>query len=427
MNIYDVEIGNVIVTLNGIQYPLTYNPQTDYFEAELTAPEITGLHNISVEYRNSGELAIENVDLVVLLKEQTKLDSHEIIGYFLDQKTFEINDVSQLNVNEINQDLETNGNSIFISPKKLNIEEEDYIFLKIDEEISFLGIIEKISDENGQGRYNLSCKDILSMFDFQVFDENSALIKEAGIEDFIADVIKREFIENTDSFFNKPFFEIEVLSHTKKNISISNLVTVTNDVYNFLTFLNNAIENYELSFDFFVNRNKLLLKISTRENEKLLVDATTSDISNYQETFSLKIVAKVEVLVKENNTKYYRYLLNDRTTTTDANNPNRVYGKVERVSVESEEDAEETAINKFKSNSYNHNITFVINKNSLLHNVSKMKLGTPIQIKTKENVIHDTYISKIKRSTTDFVEITCGNLRVGYIDKFLQERRKNLW
>ena len=73
------------------------------------------------------------------------------------------------------------------------------------------------------------------------------------------------------------------------------------------------------------------------------------------------------------------------------------------------------ALNTIKSNTYNHNITFSIYNKFL-------KIGTPIAIKTKESVILDTYISAIKISQNKFIEYTCGNIRINFIDKILKER-----
>ena len=112
------------------------------------------------------------------------------------------------------------------------------------------------------------------------------------------------------------------------------------------------------------------------------------------------------------------YLLNDRTTTTDMNNQNRAAGKVETVYTEKMEDAQQKALDTIKSNSYNHNITF-----SMLNKY--MKVGTPIAIKTKNSAILDTYISAIKITQNNFIEYTCGNIRIKFIDKILKERNKN--
>ena len=99
------------------------------------------------------------------------------------------------------------------------------------------------------------------------------------------------------------------------------------------------------------------------------------------------------------------------------NDTNRVEGKVETVYTENYEDAQQKALDVMKSNSYNHNITF-----NLYDKI--MKIGTPIAIKTKESLIFDTYISAIKITQDKFIEYTCGNIRIKFIDKINQERRK---
>lgn len=418
-------VKQVTASIDNQIYTLIYNPQTDYYEIEVVAPEEPGLHKVEIEYTVSGLISTDTIDLIVLAKENVKIRSHEIIAYFLNKTNFEIKDVAQLTISEINQDMETNGNSIFYSPKKLLIEENDYIYLKENDQQLFLGIIQKQEDENESGKYKLTCKDIMAILDFSCFEEDDEeIIKNVGIEDFLATKISKEFINNEDHFVNKNYLEVNAITHTKKNISISTLANVTNGIYNFLTLANNAIKNYDLQFDFAIKKKKLIICISTKSAEKTLIDTTTSDVSEYSETFSLEIVSKVEVYIKETGEKYYRYLLNDRTTTTDSENPNRVAGKTEKVVVEKQEDAEQTALDKFKSNTYNHNITFKINKNSKLHDISNMRIGTPIQIKTKNSIIQDTYISSIKSNDDEFLTIVCGNIRVNYIDKFLQERRK---
>ena len=70
-----------------------------------------------------------------------------------------------------------------------------------------------------------------------------------------------------------------------------------------------------------------------------------------------------------------------------------------------------------KSNSYNHNITFNYFDRFI-------KIGTPIVIKTKESIIYNTYISAVKITPNKFIEYTCGNIRISFIDKILKERKK---
>lgn len=414
---------SVKIILDEQEYELIYNEQNDMYELTLTAPIQTGVHNIEVLYSSSDESAIADIDLVVL-KEVVEETTEETVAYFLDKMSFEILDVAQLEVEEINRDLETNGNSLFTSFRELEIEEGDFIYLKKNDKISFLGIVSKQEKTTIDNIYTITCKDILSLFDIEMFVENETTISETGIEDFIKDAIESEFVNNSDTFVNRTFFSVEVLTHTKKNITVGSIVTVTNNIYNFLTFINNAIQKYSLNFDFVLTKNSIKLQIATRTEDKMLIDTTVSDISNYSEVFSLEYTAKVEVYINSTKAKYYRYLLNDRTTTTNKNDPNRVFGKTEKITVEEEEDAEQASLDVFKSNSYEHNITFEILKSSKLYDVTKINLGTPILIKTQNNIVQDTYISKIVDTNHNYLTLSCGNMRVDYIDKFLQERRK---
>lgn len=348
------------------------------------------------------------------------------LAYFLDKDTFEIKECVLVDINEINLDLETNGNSSFRIAKKLDIEQNDFMYLKVDDTEKFFGVVQSQENENNSNIYIITCKDILAMLDFESFVENEDTIRNVGIEDFLVNRISEEFVTNTDSFLIKPFFEIEALTHTPKSTSLSNLVNIENSVYNFLTLVGNAIENYDLKFDFIISRNHLKLEISVKTDDKILIDTTISDVINYSETFSISYIAKVECLDLSTNIKHYKYLLNDRTTTDDENNPNRAKGATKRITVQKTEDIEQSIADIFKSNSYQHNITFEIKQDSALIDVSKLKQGTPIQIKTKNNVITDTYISKVGEKNDVFKQFTCGNLRVNFIDKILKERKENL-
>ena len=157
------------------------------------------------------------------------------------------------------------------------------------------------------------------------------------------------------------------------------------------------------------------MTIENKEMKKELIDTTAQAISNYSEVFKTSIVSKVTVLTKSEG-EYNLYLLSDRTTTTDSKNKNRAQGKVETVYTEKMEDAKQKALDTMKSNSYNHNITFKMSD-------KYMKVGTPIAIKTKNSIVLDTYISAVKINQSKFIEYTCGNIRIKFIDKILKERK----
>ena len=109
------------------------------------------------------------------------------------------------------------------------------------------------------------------------------------------------------------------------------------------------------------------------------------------------------------------YLKTDRTTTTDRSDPDRAVGNITTIYTENYEDANQSALDEMKSNAYNHNITFNLDK--------YIAEGTPIAIKTKKSIIYDTYISSVKITPKKFYEYICGNIRINFIDKLKKEKQ----
>lgn len=122
-------------------------------------------------------------------------------------------------------------------------------------------------------------------------------------------------------------------------------------------------------------------------------------------------------VVLKTHGEYNLYLKTDRTTTTNQADPDRADGKIALIYTENGEDAPQEALNVIKGNSYNHNITFDYKDRYI-------KVGTPIAIKTKKSIIYDTYISAIKLTPKAFIQYTCGNIRVNFIDKLLKEKER---
>lgn len=237
-------------------------------------------------------------------------------------------------------------------------------------------------------------------------------IKEEGIEDFIANAINNNFAKSKDIFANKTYIEVRVKTHTKLQISVTN---IQENMYNLHTCMTNYTQLYNINYNIYRENKKLIIEIENKSTKKKLIDVNAQSISNYTEVFSTDIVSKVEVLT--NTETYYLYLLNNRTTTTNAANENRAAGRTVRVYTQNYEDAEQKALDIIKANSYNHNITF-----NLLEEM--IKVGTPISIKTKNSVVYDTYISAITITSSKFISYTVGNIRIGFINKLLKERNK---
>lgn len=401
------------IKFNDKDYTLIYNEQSGYYEIDLQAPNLGGVYDIDITFRDIfGEIYTDEATIQVLAKEPIRIEQNKVFMWIFDYFTFKVKDIVELSNYEINIDEETNSNTIIDVLKKTTAKARDIIFIKKNNEIIYWGTINNIQNTDGQNLYEYIIKYATNLFDQDIILEDENLISSTGIEDFIANAINKNFIQNEDTFINKTYMQVVVKTHTKKQTSVTN---VENNIYNLHTYMTNCTQNYDIVYSFSIVNKKFVMTIENKAINKELIDVNAQPISNYNEVFETDVVSKVIVLTSTNT--YTLYLLNDRTTTTDMTNPNRADGKTVTVYTENYEDAPQTALDQIKQNAYNHNITF--NYYDRL-----IPVGTPIAIKTKQSLIFDTYISAIKITQSKFIEYTCGNIRVKFIDKLLKERSK---
>lgn len=409
----------VKASFNGKEYELIYNSQSGFYEIEIEAPKTGGVYNAEITFED----LLKNIDnetkkIQIWAKEKNKNKSEETLVYFLDKSDLEIKDVIEFENYEYVIDEETNKNTIFEVMKKINANNDDIVVLQRNENIDYIGIIKDIENEDGEIKRKITLEYISNIFDRNIILENESLISSTGIEDFIAKEIYDNFTNSDDTLLNINWLDVEVKTHTKITKSVDN----NNGIYNFHTFVTNCSQNYNIILDFSYVNKRIKLTIYKQESETQLIDTTVPDISNYTEKFETSVIAKV--IVKTDTDVQKWYLLSDRTTTQDKDNTDRASGEIETVYTSKSEDAKQTALDKFKSNTYNHYISFDINRNSKLFDVSKLKIGTPINVRTNNNVILNTYISAITDKGNNFINITCGNMRINFIDKLLKERNK---
>lgn len=410
---------SVKVTFNNKEYDLIYNEQTGLYEIELEAPEIGGVYNAEVKFEDlikNTETSTKKIQIWAKEKEDNVLK--ETLVYFLDENDLEIKEVIEFEDYEYVIDEETNQKTIFNVIKKVNAKNGDIVVLQRNGKIDYSGIIEDLENTDGELKRKVTLKYISNIFDRKIILANENLISETGIEDFIAKEIYDNFTNSDDELLNYKWLDVEVKTHTKIQKSVDN----ENGIYNFHTFITNCTQNYNIILDFVYERGRIKLTIYKQESEIQLIDTTIPDISNYVEKFETSVISKVTVKTETDVQTWY--LLSDRTITQNKDDANRAKGKIETVYTQKSEDAKQTAVDKFKSNTYNHYISFKINRNSKLFDVDKMKVGTPINVRTNNNVVLDTYISAINDNESDFIQITCGNMRINFIDKLLKERGK---
>lgn len=412
-------MGEMTISFNGQTYTATYNEQTGYYEAQLTAPNVGGIYQANITYTDSLDIDFnDNKTLQIFAKEELKVDINKVFMWIFSYEDFSVKDIVELSDYEINIDEETNANSTIKIIKKTTAKAKDIIAVKKNNEVIYWGIIDEIQNESGEKAYTFITKYITNLFDRKIELEGKEDIRIYGIEDFILKAIRNNFTLSSDTFINLNWLEVNILSHTPKQTSVTN---VENGIYNLHTWLTNCTQNYNVVYSFSIVNKKLVMDIKVITYNKEIIDALAQAVSNYTEVYETDVVSKVTVLYnKENDVespgRYTLYLLNDRTTTTNMDDPDRAAGKIETIYTENYEDANQEALNVMKANSYNHNITF-----DLLDKY--IKVGTPIAIKTKDSIVFDSYISAITITPKRFYQYVCGNIRIKFIDKLLKERR----
>ena len=95
-------------------------------------------------------------------------ETNEMLMWIFDFKDFTIKDIVELIDYEINIDEETNTTTLVKVLKKTTAEAQDIVFLKKNGEIIYWGIIDNISNENGEELYEYTLKYITNIFDEEV-------------------------------------------------------------------------------------------------------------------------------------------------------------------------------------------------------------------------------------------------------------------
>lgn len=329
--------------------------------------------------------------------------------YVLSKENLVIKDIIQVSDYSIEENISMNGQSTFVMTKLPNAVKDDYV--QFD---NFKGIIYNIETNKESDVYTVYVNDMNSLFDRNIILTEEALIASTGVEDFIAEIIHDRWTNSSDTLLNIGYLDVTVSTHTPLNITIETM----DGVYNFKSFLALVKLNYGIELDYTFDGSYLEIVIGKKEPETFNVDLTISDIVLYDEVYSVDVIAKVTVFSKETSTEFDYFLKTDKTITTNQSDPDRAFGKIETVVCETDVEVEQKAIDTFKANSYDHNISFSLIADSLLYEKQELYVNRPLKVKTFDNGIYETYISKVKnKMKMNIIEYECGNIKINLIDK----------
>lgn len=187
----------------------------------------------------------------------------------------------------------------------------------------------------------------------------------------------------------------------------------------------NSIESnaqLDIKYNYIYPENaKLIIDIENKEDNIAIIDTTLAEVTDSNKIYEANYTAKVQVLIREDNSIYNLYLKTNRTTTENKDDPDRASGKIETISVDTADKAREEALNVMKGNTYKHLVEFKIPKTSKLIDITKLYIGRKVKIKTEDD-IYDSYISAITLNDENFVYFKSGNLRIDLLDKLKKQK-----
>lgn len=341
-----------------------------------------------------------------------------MLAYIKSNVDFATKDILQFDKYDFSQDIEYSEKSSITVLKKPNVVDDDFVIVKDGNEVVFIGICEDYSTDEASG-YTINLLQKECLFDRKIFVGSEALIQSTGIEDFIKKAIEDNWTASGDTLLDKAYINVVASTHTP----ISATVDAEDGIYNLKTFLGNAKEYYGIFTAFTYTDSTLTITISKDSSASLPIDVTVSDVSGYTETYNVDVLAKLITKWKNTSTEAVStltyYLKTDRTTTTNASDPNRAHGIISSKYVECETQAEavQEILNEFKSNTYEHKITFDLYKHSKAYPPAMYYVGRKATIKTKTGIQTSLITGISYSSESSFISFKFGKLKVSLLEK----------
>lgn len=352
------------------------------------------------------------------------------------------------------QDIISPQKSTLILPKTKEIELNDIIIIR-DNDSGFIEYIGYIDTLKNKENTEISCYPLINVFDNDyVLDQ--MLKKSTNLDGTIVDIevdavqwlttqIQRAFVFTDDNLQALPFI---VRNNTKKTVLYKKILDTSNllEVYVDL-FINTGIYivfsglSYNLNeidgifCDIYCNNDKKPYYLRYDNPQAQKVDIVDNTFSNYN-----KIIAteELEEGIEREPKRYYFYLLNDNSITTNPNDERRIKQVRSKeitfslnVEGEDEIDKDETLTEEQKEEEKNRrraNALLLAVYNELqapeynlqitidMFNNDNIQLYRRVDFLAESNIMYSSNITKIEKLNDLQVRITLGALRNSLTD-----------
>lgn len=341
-----------------------------------------------------------------------------MICYFISRKEYSLIGCLEAQSYACAYDLDCGGKSKIVVAGNPGASDGDFVILKDGKDVKFKGIIESIDHADGELKHSISCLEMERLFDRKILLSEEEIIRNQGIEDFIANEIVKNFIASGDAFSDMEYIDVEVITHSK----VVAKPTTEKGIYNLKTYIGNAKQNYGIFLDFEFEKDRLKIKIFKKEQSAMKIDTMIADVISCKETYKVNVLSKLIVVwmntLTEKESIRFFYMHPNRSISEK--NENRVDGTISTIYIEAETEEEmiEAARNEFKSNSYSHAIEAEIITASKIYPVADLYVGHEVMIKTEAAGIQESIISEMAfDDSADVVSVKFGILKVKLTDK----------
>lgn len=351
-----------------------------------------------------------------------------MLAYVLDNRSLRIKDILEFEKYEFIEDIEYAEKSSITVTKKPDILDDDFVICKDGNNKVFTGICDTYKSGSNNSEYSITLLQKENLFDRKIFVDQEELIANTGIEDFIAKAIEDNFISSGDELMDKGYITVSVESHTP----IAAKVDAENGVYNLKTYLGNAKQYYGIQLEYEFSGIQLQIRIFKQDDAVIPIDIEVTDVSDYSETYSVSVLAKLdvnwkipdqedisgEVIVGDSSRRQF-FLLADRTITEDIADENRAAGiaSSKYIEAETEEEMLQNVYNEFSSNQYSHKVSFYLKRDSNLYPEARFFVGRKCMIKTKSGVRTSIVTKSEIKESSALRRLTFGKLKITLIER----------
>lgn len=275
---------------------------------------------------------------------------------------------------------------------------------------AFFGIIQTVEGADETPSTQIGLREPAEIFNRTLFTADFTL-QGVGVEDQIKQIILNEYVNIADPFLRMPYLEPIVHTHTPVNRAI------TDETVSFLGYLGTALQLDGVRLRWEVKPNKIIVHIEHVSSTPILVDATTTDVTSYNDIYETDVLATHRVRSRDGANKTF-YLRSDQTITENVNDPLRVQGRLGVSIVDTQDKMQQSAIDAFAKNKFAHRIEMRAKLNSRIIDVGGLRAGVLAKVKTRAGGVQNSRVTGVGRTW----DTSTAWLRMGDLAATLTEK-----